>query len=39
MNGNSQALLQALSGFDAEVVEALEQQQAEKLPVQEREAL
>ncbi|WP_259737924.1 antitoxin [Synechococcus sp. CS-205] len=34
-----QALLQALSGFDAEFVEALEQQQAEKLPVQEREAL
>ncbi|CAK6691721.1 Antitoxin VapB1 [Synechococcus sp. CBW1107] len=34
-----QALLQALSGFDAEFVEALEQHQAEKLPVQEREAL
>ncbi len=34
-----QALLQALSGFDTEFVEALEQQQAEKLPVQEREAL
>ena len=34
-----QALLQALSGFDAEFVEALEQQQAEKLSVQEREAL
>jgi antitoxin VapB len=34
-----QALLQALSGLDADFVEALEQQQAEKLPVQEREAL
>jgi antitoxin VapB len=34
-----QALLQALSGLDADFVEALEQQQAEKPPVQEREAL
>jgi len=34
-----QALLQALSGLDADFVEALEQQQAEKSPVQEREAL
>lgn len=34
-----QALLQALSGFDAEFVAALEQQQANKLPVQERDAL
>jgi antitoxin VapB len=34
-----QALLQALSSFDAEFVEALEQEQQNKLPVQEREAL
>jgi antitoxin VapB len=34
-----QALLQALSGFDADFVEALEQQRADKRPVQEREAL
>jgi antitoxin VapB len=34
-----QALLQALSGLDADFVAALEQQQADKLPVQEREAL
>jgi antitoxin VapB len=34
-----QALLQALSGFDADFVEVLEQQQADKLPVQDREAL
>ena len=34
-----QALLQALSGFDADFVEALEQQQADKLPMQDREAL
>ena len=34
-----QALLQALSGFDADFLEALEQQQADKLQVQEREAL
>ena len=34
-----QALLQALSSFDADVVEALEQEQQNKLPVQEREAL
>ena len=34
-----QALLQALSGLDADFLDALEQQQADKLPVQEREAL
>lgn len=34
-----QALLQTLSGFDADFVAVLEQQQAGKLPVQEREAL
>jgi antitoxin VapB len=34
-----QALLQALSGLDADFVEALEQQQADKLLVQDREAL
>ena len=34
-----QALLQALSSFDAEFVEALEQEQQNKLPVQELEAL
>ena len=34
-----QALLQALSSFDADFVEALEQEQKNKLPVQEREAL
>ena len=34
-----QALLQALSGFDADFVAALEQQQADKLLVQDREAL
>jgi antitoxin VapB len=34
-----QALLQALSGLDADFVEALEQQQADKMPGQERDAL
>ena len=34
-----QAVLQALSSFDADFVEALEQEQKNKLPVQEREAL
>jgi antitoxin VapB len=34
-----EALLQALSGFDADFVEALEQQQADKLLVQDRETL
>ena len=34
-----QALLQALSSLDADFVEALEQEQQNKLPVQEREAL
>ena len=34
-----QALLQALSGLDAEFVEALEQQQADKMPMQERDDL
>ena len=34
-----QALLQALSSFDADFVEALEQEQQNKLPVQERDAL
>jgi antitoxin VapB len=34
-----QALMQALNGFDADFVDALEQQQAEKLPVQERDEL
>jgi hypothetical protein len=38
MNGCSQPLLQVLSGIDADFVEGLKQQQAEKLPVQEREA-
>ena len=38
-NRRGQALLQALSGFDADFVEALERQQADKLPVQERDAL
>ena len=31
--------MQALSGFDADFVDALEQDQADKLPVQEREGL
>jgi antitoxin VapB len=34
-----QALLAVLEGFDADIVTALERQQAEQLPVQEREAL
>jgi antitoxin VapB len=34
-----QALLQTLAGFDADFVSALEEQQAQKLPVQERELL
>ena len=34
-----QALLEAISSFDADFVEALEQEQQNKLPVQEREAL
>lgn len=34
-----QALLQTLAGFDADFVAALEEQQAQKLPVQEREQL
>ena len=34
-----QALMQALSGFDADFVDALEQQQADKPLVQEREEL
>jgi antitoxin VapB len=34
-----QALLQTLQGFDAEFVAGLEEQQAQKLPVQERELL
>ena len=34
-----QALLQTLAGFDAEFVAALEEQQVQKLPVQERELL
>ena len=34
-----QALMQALSGFDADFVDALEQQKADKLLVQEREEL
>ncbi|MFN7899494.1 MAG: antitoxin [Synechococcaceae cyanobacterium] len=34
-----QALLQALVGFDPDFVACLEQQQAQKLPVQERERL
>ena len=38
-NRRGHALLQALSGFDADFVEALERQQADKLPVQERDAL
>jgi hypothetical protein len=39
MNGNSQALLEILGGFDADFVTALERDQAGKLPVQERESL
>ena len=34
-----QALLQTLAGFDADFVAALEEQQTQKLPVQEREEL
>jgi len=34
-----QALLQTLAGFDADFVATLEQQQAQKLPVQDRERL
>jgi antitoxin VapB len=34
-----QALIELLAGFDTEYVAALVQQQADKLPVQEREAL
>jgi len=34
-----QALLAVLEGFDADFVSALERQQREQLPVQEREAL
>jgi antitoxin VapB len=34
-----QALLQTLAGFDADFVATLEQQQAQKLPVQDRELL
>jgi antitoxin VapB len=34
-----QALLQILAGFDADCVATLEQQQAQKLPVQDRESL
>jgi len=34
-----QALLQTLAGFDADFVAALEEQQAQKLPVQDRELL
>jgi antitoxin VapB len=34
-----QALLDALAGFDADFVDSLEEQQARKLPVQERELL
>jgi antitoxin VapB len=33
------ALLQVLAGFDPEVVEALEEQQRHKLPLQERDSL
>jgi antitoxin VapB len=33
------ALIDLLAGFDADFVTALEQQQAEKLPLQERESL
>jgi len=34
-----QALLELLGGFDADVLAALEQQQANKLPIQERTLL
>lgn len=34
-----QALLQTLAGFDRDFVAALEEQQAQKLPMQERELL
>ena len=34
-----EALMRTLSGFDADFVEALERQQAQKLALQEREAL
>ena len=36
---SAEALMQALSGFDADFVDALENQQAGKLSVQEREKL
>ena len=39
MNGNSQALLEALAGFDAEFVQQLEQLRLEEQPMQEREQL
>ena len=39
MNPNSQSLLDALAGFDADFVAALEQQQADKLSDQELKAL
>lgn len=39
MNGDSQAMLKILGGFDADFVAALERDQADKLPVQERELL
>lgn len=34
-----EALVELLSGFDAEFVETLEEQQAHRLPVQQRDAL
>lgn len=34
-----QALLQALAGFEADCVASLEEQQAQRLPAQEREVL
>jgi hypothetical protein len=39
MYANSQALIDVVAGFDADFVAALEQQQADKLMAQEREAL
>ena len=38
-NQRGQALLQILAGFDSDFVACLEEQQAQKLPVQERELL
>jgi hypothetical protein len=39
MNGNSQALLDTLAGFEPSFVASLEEQQASASPAQERESL